>query len=160
MATKTVVISDLSGEVVADEQHVSVVVRDHPALDGAVRLDAAQSEIKSLAGTKSDFVVVELHTQNGTENMVVELSKFDGLFKLDSQEALESAERFTDSPAPRRGRPRGSGTAARTGAQKAKRDPEQLNAIRQWARANGWPDLGDRGRIPMAAEEAYNAATG
>ena len=28
-------------------------------------------------------------------------------------------------------------------------------AIRSWARANGWPDLGDRGRIPREVLEAY-----
>lgn len=54
------------------------------------------------------------------------------------------------------GRPRGSGG----GGQKPRRDKAQVDAIRQWARANGWPDLGDRGRIPYAAEEAYNKAQG
>ena len=39
-----------------------------------------------------------------------------------------------------------------------KRDPLELRAIRDWARANGWPNLGDKGRIPYEAENAYNAA--
>lgn len=31
-------------------------------------------------------------------------------------------------------------------------------AIRAWARSNGWPGLGDRGRIPGEATAAYRAA--
>lgn len=43
-------------------------------------------------------------------------------------------------------------------SQRAKRDPQELLAIRTWARANGWPDLSDRGRIPAEAEAAYSTA--
>lgn len=34
------------------------------------------------------------------------------------------------------------------------RDPESA-AIRDWARQNGWPDIGERGRIPEDVKEAY-----
>lgn len=37
-------------------------------------------------------------------------------------------------------------------------DRERLKAIRDWARRNGHPDLGDRGRIPQAVMAAYDAA--
>lgn len=37
-------------------------------------------------------------------------------------------------------------------------DRERLKAIRDWARLNGHPDLGDRGRIPQAIVAAYDAA--
>jgi hypothetical protein len=30
--------------------------------------------------------------------------------------------------------------------------------MRDWLRANGYPNLGDRGRIPADAQEAYDAA--
>lgn len=46
-------------------------------------------------------------------------------------------------------RPR-SGGSART-------DKEQLDAIRRWARSNGF-EVSDRGRISKAVQEAYNAA--
>lgn len=54
--------------------------------------------------------------------------------------------------------PRGGGNG------KARRDPEQVRAIRRWARKNGY-NVGDRGRIPAEALAAYNrggsmAATG
>lgn len=30
--------------------------------------------------------------------------------------------------------------------------------VREWARSNGWPDLGDRGRVPGEVQQAYDAA--
>jgi len=39
-------------------------------------------------------------------------------------------------------------------------DRERLKAIRDWARKNGHPDLGDRGRIPQRIVTDYDAATG
>jgi hypothetical protein len=56
-----------------------------------------------------------------------------------------------------------SGRAARTTAlpaaprrnKPARRDPEQVDAIRQWARAHGYT-VSDRGRIPHEVEAAYN----
>lgn len=47
----------------------------------------------------------------------------------------------------------GASTPARSSA-----DRERLKAIRDWARQNGHPDLGDRGRIPQAIVAAYEAA--
>ena len=47
----------------------------------------------------------------------------------------------------------GAATPARSSA-----DRERLKAIRDWARQNGHPDLGDRGRIPQAIVAAYDAA--
>jgi hypothetical protein len=39
----------------------------------------------------------------------------------------------------------------------ARRDKEQLQAIRQWANANGYK-VSDRGRIPAEVEDAYQAS--
>ena len=47
----------------------------------------------------------------------------------------------------------GPGAPARTTA-----DRERLKAVREWARANGHPDLADRGRIPQAIVAEYDAA--
>ena len=47
----------------------------------------------------------------------------------------------------------GTSTPARSSA-----DRERLKAIRDWARQNGHPDLGDRGRVPQAIVAAYDAA--
>jgi hypothetical protein len=156
MAKKVFIVSDLTGELVPDEEHVSVMVLDHPTLQGTVRLDASESEIKSLESTAANFVVVEVLRQSGTERLIVELDKFDALFKGDPQEALAGAESLPDESRPRRGRPRGSSARA-AAAKPAKRDPDQLNAIRAWARSNGY-EVSDRGRIKAEIEEAYSAA--
>ena len=47
----------------------------------------------------------------------------------------------------------GGGAPARSAA-----DRERLKAIRDWARENGHPNLGDRGRIPSGIVAAYDAA--
>jgi hypothetical protein len=40
----------------------------------------------------------------------------------------------------------------------SRRDPLQVGAIRNWARANGY-NVSDRGRIPREVEDAYNRST-
>jgi hypothetical protein len=52
----------------------------------------------------------------------------------------------------------GSGAGGPTPAPRSSADRERLKAIREWARANGHPDLGDRGRIPQAIVAAYDTA--
>ena len=37
-------------------------------------------------------------------------------------------------------------------------NPESVKHMREWLRANGHPDLGDRGRIPQDLKDKYNAA--
>ncbi|HEV2071387.1 MAG TPA: Lsr2 family protein [Acidimicrobiales bacterium] len=39
-------------------------------------------------------------------------------------------------------------------------DRERLRAIREWARDNGYPELGNRGRIPQHIVAEYEAAHG
>jgi hypothetical protein len=39
----------------------------------------------------------------------------------------------------------------------ARRSSTSNAEIRAWARKNGWPDLGERGRIPADAQAAYEA---
>ena len=69
----------------------------------------------------------------------------------------------TRSGSGRRARRSGSSddTGGVTGAAAPARssaDRERLKAIRDWARQNGHPDLGDRGRVPQAIVAAYDAA--
>ena len=52
----------------------------------------------------------------------------------------------------------GGGGNGATPAARSTADRERLKAIREWARSNGYPDLGDRGRIPQAIVSAYEAA--
>ncbi len=60
----------------------------------------------------------------------------------------------------RESRRRRSGAASTTATgpgQPARRDKEQIGAIRDWANANGFK-VSNRGRIPAEVEEAYSAA--
>lgn len=66
---------------------------------------------------------------------------------------IDAAQKISTPRASRR-----SSAPAKTAAPTAKRDPAQTQAIRSWARENGWPDLGNRGRVPHQVEEAFEAA--
>jgi hypothetical protein len=50
------------------------------------------------------------------------------------------------------------GGSGSTPAVRSTADRERLKSIREWARQNGHPDLGDRGRIPQAIVAEYDAA--
>lgn len=66
----------------------------------------------------------------------------------------------TRSGGGRRARRAGSGEEGAGAAAPARSssDRERLKAIRDWARQNGHPNLGDRGRVPQAIVTAYDEA--
>ena len=66
----------------------------------------------------------------------------------------------TRSGGGRRARRTGSGEegAGAVAPSRSSSDRERLKAIRDWARQNGHPNLGDRGRIPQAIVAAYDEA--
>jgi Lsr2 len=46
----------------------------------------------------------------------------------------------------------------RKGNRSSKRNAANpTSEVREWARSNGWPDLGNRGRIPADVQTAFNA---
>lgn len=57
----------------------------------------------------------------------------------------------------RKRKPSPAGATTTTAGTPATRDPEQTRAIRQWASDEGY-EISNRGRIPAAIEEAFNAA--
>jgi len=70
--------------------------------------------------------------------------------------ALRAVSASSARPAGRETTPRRSGAAA-SGRNPATTDRAQTQAIRDWARRNGH-QVSDRGRIPTAVLEAFNAA--
>jgi hypothetical protein len=58
-----------------------------------------------------------------------------------------------------RGGSRPVGSGRRSSGRGARSDREQLQAIREWGRKNGWT-VNARGRIPADLLEAYNGSTG
>jgi Lsr2 len=53
----------------------------------------------------------------------------------------------------------GSSTASTTNTNGSNRSREQTQAIRDWARKNGW-EVADRGRIPVNVIEAFETEAG
>lgn len=77
-----------------------------------------------------------------------------GLMGWSSDRTRSGGGRRARRAAGEEGAPAGGGaTPPRSSA-----DRERLKAIREWARENGHPNLGDRGRIPAAVVAAYDAA--
>ena len=63
------------------------------------------------------------------------------------------------SGGPRLPRPARSRAGGATGSATARTDREQIKAVREWARRNGY-QVSDRGRIAAPILEAYNNAQG
>ena len=60
----------------------------------------------------------------------------------------------------RRAAPSSASHPEAAGSRRSTPERERLRAIREWARGNGYPDLGDRGRIPRSIMAEYDAAHG
>lgn len=71
--------------------------------------------------------------------------------------ASANAARLREALAPYVGHARKVGSARR-GAAAKKSAGGNTKDVREWARSNGWPDLGDRGRVPADVQTAYDAA--
>ncbi|HEV8295910.1 MAG TPA: Lsr2 family protein [Acidimicrobiales bacterium] len=82
------------------------------------------------------------------------------LCQTHKDEFLSSFDRYIEGAQPLASRR----AAAASGAEPARRRTSrratgEVGAIREWARANGF-DVSDRGRIPAAVIDAYNARSG
>jgi hypothetical protein len=69
--------------------------------------------------------------------------------------SADNAARLREALAPYVGHARkvtGRKPAAKKAAGSSTKD------VREWARANGWASLGDRGRVPADVQQAYDAA--
>lgn len=69
----------------------------------------------------------------------------------------------SDSPAARRELPAGNAGAdsepiVMSDKQKMLSEREFRREVRAWARGNGFPDLGENGRLPLAVREAWDSA--
>jgi len=111
-------MSDLTGDDIAEEQRVKLVIRRHPAYVGPVTLDAQESE---LGGLKTVDEVVELEVQPTGSNespsrtLMVELSVFKGLADdIDAILMNAAAAQARRTSEPKRGaRQGGTGAAQR-----------------------------------------------
>jgi hypothetical protein len=98
MAVRQVVVSDLSGEEIAEEQHARLVISEHPSLIGSpVELDITAAEAAKLQTAKIDLVNIEVHEPNRPRRIVVmEASAFNALFgSIDMPEIVRNARRIS-----------------------------------------------------------------
>lgn len=109
---------------------------------------------------KSVVIIDDLDGSQGAET--VEFSFRGERYEIDlgskNQQRLDEALAEFVGHARKLGGSRAAGAPRRSAGQPAKRDAAQLQAMREWGRQNGWPDLSDRGRVPAEVEAAYNAA--
>lgn len=69
--TKTLYISELTGEVIYDEaQVVRITVHEHPDIEAPVEIVAAEGELKPLAGKAMSVVRLTLKPVNGRDETV------------------------------------------------------------------------------------------
>lgn len=97
MGIKNVVVSDISGAEIPDGEAVELIVRSHPKLEAARRLDVSASEVAGLKDA-SNVVVVELKHNGETSTKTVTLADFE---RVVPNKALSNG-------APTRGRRRGT----------------------------------------------------
>jgi len=120
MALRQVIVSDISGTDMPDDEHARIVVTDHPQLRGApVELDVTAAEAERFQTSKIDLVTLEIHEPNRPKRHVaLETSAFASLFSgVDMDDVINRARTVSAaSPsASRRGtRSTGSGRGGRT----------------------------------------------
>jgi hypothetical protein len=112
VATRTVTISDFSGEDIPQGQEAKLNLLEYPDLSSAVVLDVSQDEIDKLKLQAKKFALIQV----GDERIAIDASELDRHVKGDIYEILahaqpldEPRQTFTDAPTRQR---RARGTAA------------------------------------------------
>ncbi len=95
-------------------------------------------------------VIVQTFTINGVDYSLDLGAKSAEKFDKDMQKWIDKATKIG-------GRQRRATPKQAPATSEVRSDKSQLAAIREWARENGY-EVSDRGRIPNAIVEAFNAA--
>lgn len=115
MAVRQIVVSDISGNPVEDDQHARIVVEDAPGVNGPVELDVSLDEAGKFQAGKIELVSLVIHEPNkAPRRVVLETKAFNSAFKgVSMDDVLAGARRAEqDAPAQRQQRrARGTGTA-------------------------------------------------
>jgi len=116
MAVRHVIVSDISGTDIGDDEHARVVITDHPALRGSpVELDVTAAEAERFQTSRIDLVTLEIHAPGKPRRHVaIEASAFAALFPdVDLDAVVEQARKVPASNPAAARRPRPSGAATR-----------------------------------------------
>jgi hypothetical protein len=125
VATKTVKVSDLTGEEIRGEENLArLVVEEHPSLEDSVTLEVLPEEVEGQLPEQQNFVRVTYFppTDNGGEerSLVLSVEEFNSLSTdFDMDTVLEDALREQQE---REGRRRGRRGRRGTGERRARVD--------------------------------------
>src|SRR4051794_3755320 len=90
MAFRQIRISDLTGDVIADDNVVEVTIRSHPDLEDAKRFDSQPSELRDLKAMEG-LVELELRTPTGTTGTMYLLKEdFDAVIPPEKVKGFDS----------------------------------------------------------------------
>lgn len=94
MAERTVIVSDLGGEELPNDQHVKLIV-EHPDYQMPLELDSSVEEAEKFQDTALRIVTVTIHAPNVPVRKVrVETKTIDKLFpKVNFDEVLQGARK-------------------------------------------------------------------
>src|SRR3954471_9731822 len=114
MATRTVKVSDISGQIIQDEQSGARLIVEHPDFSEPIGLDVLPEEaLPHLTDERTRFVVVSLedHENPNPERYVMSFDDFERLFQTgDStsvlQDAYQTQQQEREAETTRRGRGR------------------------------------------------------
>lgn len=137
MAKKVIVLSDLTGSEIPDNEQVELRVLELQGLSQPVRLDASKTEVDRLRVEGTPLALIELLMPDGeTVRLALPADQFRKAIKGDADEVLASAEGLTFAPPSepetqrRRGRrPRGEGAAAASGPKLDYSAPENAGVM-------------------------------
>lgn len=127
MATKTVVLSDLSGVELSDDNHARVIIEEHPHISGPVELDLATDESIRLQTSRLELVHLMIFEPNvGPRRVVLEARALDALFQgVNMADVLANARKAEHVRKARARKGRGAAAKADGSAPAAK--PEKIN---------------------------------
>lgn len=116
MAVRQIIVSDISGEEISDEEHARIVITDHPALRGTpVELDVTAAEAEKFQTSKIDLVTMEIYgADRPKRHVALEAGAFASLFSgVDMEALVERARKVSSSSPSAARRSRGSGRAGK-----------------------------------------------
>lgn len=117
MAVRPTVFSDISNNPVPDDQHVRIIIQEHPALNGSqVQIDVSLDEASKLTSDNSDMVIFQIFEPNKPPRRVVlngtDLAKlYKGVDFADVIQRAEPVPQRAEAAArsvATRGRPKGT----------------------------------------------------
>jgi len=123
VATKTIKVSDLSGENIPEEQLARLVVEEHPEPTESVTLEVLPEEVEAAIPEEQNYVRLTYYPSEasggGQQSFMVSLEDFNSLSQRDDMATVLKTAQRQEQDGRRRGR---RGTRRATGQRRQRRD--------------------------------------